>query len=101
MNDELVTILKKVRQLYRKYGIQSVTMDDVSHELGISKKTLYQYVQDKDDLVHKVVEWKFLTGRKEWILPAVMTKMPLNSFWRLPDVSDYAERLQFSYRNMI
>lgn len=56
MNDELVTILKKVRQLYRKYGIRSVTMDDVSHELGISKKTLYQYVQDKDDLVHKVVE---------------------------------------------
>jgi TetR/AcrR family transcriptional regulator, cholesterol catabolism regulator len=56
MNDELVIILKKVRQLYRKYGIRSVTMDDVSHELGISKKTLYQYVQDKDDLVHKVVE---------------------------------------------
>jgi AcrR family transcriptional regulator len=56
MNDELVTILKKVRQLYRKYGIRSVTMDDVSHELGISKKTLYQYVHDKDDLVHKVVE---------------------------------------------
>lgn len=56
MNDELKTILKKVRQLYRKYGIRSVTMDDVSHELGISKKTLYQFVQDKDDLVHKVVE---------------------------------------------
>ena len=31
-------------------------MDDVSHELGISKKTLYQYVQDKDDLVHKIVD---------------------------------------------
>jgi AcrR family transcriptional regulator len=56
MNDELITILKKVRLLYRKYGIKSVTMDDVSHELGISKKTLYQYVQDKDDLVHKIVE---------------------------------------------
>jgi len=56
MNDELITLLKKVRLLYRKYGIRSVTMDDVSHELGISKKTLYQYVHDKDDLVHKVVE---------------------------------------------
>lgn len=51
MNDELVTILKKVLSLYRKYGIRSVTMDDVSRELGISKKTLYQYVQDKDELV--------------------------------------------------
>jgi AcrR family transcriptional regulator len=62
--DELVTILKKVRQLYRKYGIRSVTMDDVSHELGISKKTLYQYVRDKDDLVHKVVEME-ISDRKE------------------------------------
>ena len=64
MNDELVTILKKVRQLYRKYGIRSVTMDDVSHELGISKKTLYQYVHDKDDLVHKIVEME-IAERKE------------------------------------
>jgi AcrR family transcriptional regulator len=64
MNDELVTILKKVLQLYRKYGIRSVTMDDVSHELGISKKTLYQYVHDKDELVHKVVEME-ISDRKE------------------------------------
>jgi len=55
-----LNILKKVRQLYRKYGIRSVTMDDVSHELGISKKTLYQYVRDKDELVHKVVEMEIL-----------------------------------------
>jgi AcrR family transcriptional regulator len=56
MNDELDNILKKVSQLYRKFGIRSVTMDDVSRELGISKKTLYQYVRDKDELVHKVIE---------------------------------------------
>ena len=52
MNDELQNILRKVLTLYRKFGIRSVTMDDVSHELGISKKTLYQYVRDKDELVH-------------------------------------------------
>lgn len=56
MNDELLNILERVHSLYRKYGIRSVTMDDVSRELGISKKTLYQYVRDKDELVSKVVE---------------------------------------------
>jgi AcrR family transcriptional regulator len=56
MNEELKTILGKVRALYRKYGIRSVTMDDVAHELGISKKTLYQYVHDKDDLVNQVID---------------------------------------------
>jgi len=33
-------------------------MDDVSRELGISKKTLYQYVHDKDELVRKVIEFE-------------------------------------------
>lgn len=56
MNEELNNILVKVRSLYLKYGIKSITMDDVSRELGISKKTLYQYVTDKTDLVEKVIE---------------------------------------------
>lgn len=56
MNIEFEDILSKVSALYRKYGIKSVTMDDVAHELGISKKTLYQFVCDKTELVQKVVE---------------------------------------------
>lgn len=56
MNDELKNILFKVRGLYMKYGIKSITMDDVARELGISKKTLYQYVTDKEDLVGKFID---------------------------------------------
>jgi len=56
MENELLEILKKVKALYIKYGIKSITMDDVARELGISKKTLYQYVQNKDELVEKVVD---------------------------------------------
>jgi AcrR family transcriptional regulator len=55
MNEELKNILTKVGCLYKKYGIKSVTMDDISRELGISKKTLYQYVQDKNELVGHVI----------------------------------------------
>lgn len=38
-----------------RYGIKSITMDDVAKELSISKKTIYQYVSDKDDLVKKTM----------------------------------------------
>jgi AcrR family transcriptional regulator len=68
MNEELMHILQKVRLLYRKYGIRSVTMDDVSHELGISKKTLYQYVRDKDELVHKVVEMEIADRQEKMMI---------------------------------
>jgi len=58
MNEELKNILLKVRDLYNKYGIKSITMDDVARELGISKKTLYLYVTDKDDLVGKYIDYE-------------------------------------------
>jgi TetR/AcrR family transcriptional regulator, cholesterol catabolism regulator len=56
MNEDQKNILLKVRELYMKYGIKSITMDDVARELGISKKTLYQFVNDKDDLVGKFID---------------------------------------------
>ncbi len=57
MNKELQNILEKVGELYNKYGIKSVTMDDVARELGISKKTLYQHVENKNELVEKVLDY--------------------------------------------
>lgn len=65
MNEELKNILLKVRELYMKYGIKSITMDDVAREMGISKKTLYQYVTDKDDLVGKFVDNEIALRQEE------------------------------------
>lgn len=42
--------------MYLRVGIRSVTMDDVATELGISKKTLYQFFKDKKDMVTQVVD---------------------------------------------
>lgn len=47
-------ILSSVANLYLKYGVRSVSMDDLAHHQGISKKTLYQYFDDKNDLVNQV-----------------------------------------------
>jgi AcrR family transcriptional regulator len=33
--------------LFMRFGIKSMTMDDISRQLGVSKKTLYLYVSDK------------------------------------------------------
>lgn len=52
-------LYSKVLELYKKYGVKSVTMEDVSRELGISKKTLYTHVVDKKELVEKVIHFDF------------------------------------------
>lgn len=56
MEEKLSTIIEQSSQLFMKYGIRSLTMDDVAKNLRISKKTLYQFVTDKDDLVHKCID---------------------------------------------
>ncbi|MEO7982685.1 MAG: TetR/AcrR family transcriptional regulator [Bacteroidota bacterium] len=45
----------KAEELFMQYGIRSVSMDDIANNLGMSKKTLYQYFADKDELVEAVV----------------------------------------------
>ena len=54
--EKLNDILIRVAILFRKYGIKSITMDDISREVGISKKTLYHFVTEKSDLVNKIVD---------------------------------------------
>lgn len=39
-----------------RYGIRSITMDEIATSLGISKKTIYQFFTDKDELVSAVIE---------------------------------------------
>lgn len=58
--DQLVATRDRIReqakQLFFKYGIRSVSMDDIAVGLGMSKKTIYQYFSDKDELVEAIVE---------------------------------------------
>jgi len=60
------TILTAVADLFLKYGIRSVSMDDISHRLGISKKTLYENFDDKNDLVNQVTAMLLDERMKEY-----------------------------------
>lgn len=44
-------IINGAEELFFKYGIKSVTMEDIAKHLGISKKTIYQFYSDKNELV--------------------------------------------------
>jgi TetR/AcrR family transcriptional regulator, cholesterol catabolism regulator len=55
MEEKVRHIIKQVSRLYQRYGIKSVTMDDVARHLCISKKTLYEHFSDKEDLVKQVL----------------------------------------------
>ena len=61
MKTELQNIIEKAHSLYMKYGIKSVSMDDIARELSMSKKTLYVHIKDKTDLVSRTLKYENIT----------------------------------------
>jgi AcrR family transcriptional regulator len=47
-------ILEKAKEMYLQYGFKGVTLDDIAQEMSISKKTIYQYYANKNELVEAV-----------------------------------------------
>src|SRR5690606_10613164 len=60
----LARIEHKALELYGKYGVKAITMDDISRSCGISKKTLYENYANKKELVDDVIQ-KFATRYKD------------------------------------
>jgi AcrR family transcriptional regulator len=58
-------IIQEARNLFLRLGIRSVSMDDIATQLGISKKTVYQHFQDKDELVDRVLQMQIDNMQEE------------------------------------
>lgn len=55
MDHQKQQILSQAEALFMRFGIKSVTMDDLAREMGVSKKTLYQFVENKADLINQIL----------------------------------------------
>lgn len=53
--DQRTQIIKTAGEMFFRLGIRSVSIDDICHELGMSKKTFYVYFESKDALVAQLL----------------------------------------------
>lgn len=58
-------ILEGAKNLFMQFGLKSITMDDIARKVGVSKKTIYQFFNDKNSIVFKSVHEHFSEHRKE------------------------------------
>lgn len=79
----LVNILEKAENLFIRYGTKSVTMDDIAKELGISKKTVYQNVASKTDLISKIMFRHFERQKKEMCEVGMQSIDAIDEMFRL------------------
>src|SRR6266404_1024424 len=63
--DHKERIQAKADELFMRFGIRSISMDDIAANLAMSKKTLYQFFADKDELVDAVVDTELKQGQQD------------------------------------
>ncbi|MBS2210092.1 TetR/AcrR family transcriptional regulator [Carboxylicivirga mesophila] len=76
MEEKRLEIIESSLKLFCQYGIKSISMDDIARELGMSKKTLYQHIDDKNKLVEEALQ---LANMKDIEVMAVFKRPDLNA----------------------
>jgi AcrR family transcriptional regulator len=68
--DQRCHIIKTAGEMFFRLGIRSVSIDDICHELGMSKKTFYVYFVSKDELVAQLLHSNvvYIAGKMEELL---------------------------------
>jgi AcrR family transcriptional regulator len=56
-DEKYYRIIEGAHKLFTNNGIRNVSMDDVARSLGMSKKTIYQYVENKTDLLKHILDF--------------------------------------------
>ncbi|MEO7174400.1 MAG: TetR/AcrR family transcriptional regulator [Saprospiraceae bacterium] len=82
MRDQILT---KIESMFMRYGIRSVTMDDIARELGISKKTLYKFVDNKEDLITMITTEHLRRERNIVDCIHIEAKDPIHEFINIVD----------------
>ena len=65
-------IIEGAANLFRTYGIKSVTMDSIAAQLGISKRTIYEVFSDKDELLLSVLHW--MAGKQKALVNRILAE---------------------------
>lgn len=90
MEKKQLEIIENAAEMFLKHGIKSVTMDDLAKGLGVSKKTIYKYFDDKDDLITKIVKAK--TTRDKMVCEAARVETD-NAIEALFKISEFVSNM--------
>ncbi|MFA8451046.1 MAG: TetR/AcrR family transcriptional regulator [Bacteroidales bacterium] len=86
--------IEKISQMFLEYGIRSVSMDDIAKKLGISKKTIYQYFKDKEDIVLKSCEY-VINMKTSFVEDVIRKKLhPIDEFLEFMAIDDRAPKTE-------
>ncbi|HRZ41420.1 MAG TPA: TetR/AcrR family transcriptional regulator [Bacteroidales bacterium] len=76
-------ILAKASELYLSLGVRNVTMDTLASELDISKRTIYELFNDKDDLVIQCIRYMIMEQGRQHIEMIQASENVIDALFRI------------------
>ena len=50
-------VIEQAAEMFAEHGIKSIRMDDIAHALAMSKRTLYEMFEDKEELLYLAISY--------------------------------------------
>lgn len=91
--DQQERIIEKAHELFLRYGIRSISMDEIAHHLGMSKKTIYQFFTDKDALVEAVVDVELNSSERDCLICTQASENPVHEMYLGMEMMDDVLRI--------
>jgi AcrR family transcriptional regulator len=90
-------------ELFQRFGIRAINMDDVARELAMSKKTLYTFFSNKGDLVDQAAKYIFASKSKQFMEQASIYENAIDELFEVQRIQEevlknYGTRLLFALK---
>jgi TetR/AcrR family transcriptional regulator, cholesterol catabolism regulator len=98
--DNRERIIESAAELFRVYGIKSVTMDSLAIHLAISKRTIYEVFADKEELLVGVLIW--MTEKQKELIKKVLNESgnAIAAIFKLLEINmDHFQQMSPAFRN--
>lgn len=86
-DEKQLEIIEQSSQIFMRYGIRSVTMDDLARHLGVSKKTFYKYFEDKDALIRAIIFSKTEIDKQLCLISSAQAENAIDEMIRINEFS--------------
>jgi AcrR family transcriptional regulator len=86
-DEKQLEIIEKASEVFMRFGIRSVTMDDLAKELGVSKKTFYKYFEDKDALIRSIIISKTEIDKQLCVIASKQAENAIDAMIRINEFS--------------
>jgi AcrR family transcriptional regulator len=80
-------IIDEAAVMFRTYGIRAVTMDMLANQMGISKRTIYEVFNDKEEILAAVLKW--MTVRQREVIKKILSESEnvIEAIFKLADMT--------------